>query len=402
VTEIRPEQRTKKLVEKAAILCNHIAEMRLCALLGLLVCLVVCVEGFSPNNNRGSARWVDVGLIKACGGVEPRSHAAAEKETLKQALSVSVAVATLLGRPRLTFGAMKQSKLDFDQKNIENRPSQTDGAVLFNGVLPDFSAVRRDIKELIEAKMDKGPTLVRLAWHSSGTYSKMNKDGGSQKGTIRFREELTHGANAGLDTAISWLEPLYKKYNRDSDLSYADLFTYAGVVAIEVLGGPKIPWRAGRVDSMDVTDVTPDGRLPDADKGNPAKTAAGLREVFGRMGFEDREIVALSGAHALGRCHPTASGYVGPWSFTPTQFNNQYYILLKGLKWSVDPKANKLQYTDPSGKLMMLPSDLVLIEDPSFKSYVDMYAKDNKLFFSDFSAAFAKLLELGTINLISV
>ena len=53
--------------------------------------------------------------------------------------------------------------------------------------------------------------------------------------------------------------------------------------------------------------------LPDATKGNdPQKTAAALRkDVFYRMGFNDREIVALSGAHALGRCHPDASGYTG-------------------------------------------------------------------------------------------
>lgn len=62
----------------------------------------------------------------------------------------------------------------------------------------------------------KGPTLVRLAWHSSGTYSKILKDGGSSKGTIRFKEELAHGANAGLDTATMWLEPIYKKVSTDS------------------------------------------------------------------------------------------------------------------------------------------------------------------------------------------
>ena len=76
-----------------------------------------------------------------------------------------------------------------------------------------------------------------------------------------------------------------------------------GAVAIETLGGPKIGFKAGRVDSMDPKDVTPDGRLPDADKGNPMKTAAHLREIFGRMGFNDQEIVALAGAHALGRCY---------------------------------------------------------------------------------------------------
>lgn len=59
-------------------------------------------------------------------------------------------------------------------------------------------------------------------------------------------------------------------------------------------------WRSGRKDD-DVAAVPPGGRLPAADKGNPMATAQGLRDVFYRMGFNDREIVALSGAHALGR-----------------------------------------------------------------------------------------------------
>ena len=268
---------------------------------------------------------------------------------------------------------------------------------------PDFGKVRTDIIELIKTKPDKGPTLVRLAWHSSGTYDKIRKDGGSSGGTIRFEKELKHGANAGLDLAIAWMEPVYKKYNRlGFDLSYADLYTLAGVVAISTMGGPNIPWKAGRVDAVEDDQVTPDGRLPDADKGNPMKTAQGLRDVFGRMGFNDQEIVALSGAHALGRCHATASGYVGPWTPSPTTFNNLYFVLLKGLKWTPNPDAAKFQYQDPSGKLMMLPSDLVLIEDEAFKGYVDVYAKDQKKFFSDFSAAFQKLEELGSKDLVDV
>ena len=66
--------------------------------------------------------------------------------------------------------------------------------------------------------------------------------------------------------------------------------------------GPKVAWHAGRVDAPDPSAVTPNGRLPDADKGSPFATAKGLRSVFNRMGFDDREIVALSGAHGLGRC----------------------------------------------------------------------------------------------------
>jgi hypothetical protein len=54
---------------------------------------------------------------------------------------------------------------------------------------------------------------------------------------------------------------------------------------------------------------------------------------------------------------------------------------------------------DPSGKLMMLPSDLVLIQDEAFKVYVDLYAKDQKIFFKDFAIAFQKLEELGCENL---
>ena len=230
----------------------------------------------------------------------------------------------------------------------------------------------------------------------------MTNSGGSGRGTIRFKEELDHGANAGLDNALNWLEPIYKKYSANADLSYADLYTLAGVQAIKTLGGPTIKWQAGRVDSYDEKDATPDGRLPDADKGTSMKTAAGLRSVFNRMGFNDQEIVALSGAHALGRCHITASGYFGPWTPTPTVFNNLYFVLLKDLQWTVNPKASKFQYQDPSGKLMMLPSDLVLIEDASFKQYVDVYAKDQKKFFADFADAFSRLLALGTSNLYDV
>jgi cytochrome c peroxidase len=177
----------------------------------------------------------------------------------------------------------------------------------------DYTAVRSDIGAVIAKDKNKGPTLLRLAWHSSGTYDKMQKDGGSGGGSIRFDEELAHGANAGLKKAVGWMEPIAKKHK----ISHADLYTLAGVVAIESAGGPSIPWRAGRVDAMDPkTSVTPDGRLPAADKGNPMATAQGLRDVFYRMGFGDQEIVALAGAHALGRCHADASGYVGPWSPT--------------------------------------------------------------------------------------
>lgn len=259
----------------------------------------------------------------------------------------------------------------------------------------DYRAAAADIAKIVRSDPDKGPTLVRLAWHSSGTYDKAQKDGGSGPGSIRFKEELAHGANAGLAKAVDWLAPVKKKYKA---ISYADLFTLAGVVAVKEMNGPTVPWSSGRSDG-DESKVTPDGRLPAADKGSPKATAAGLREVFGRMGFNDEEIVVLSGAHALGRCHPDASGYDGPWTPTPTLLTNSYYALLLNLKWTPKKWDGPFQYEDPSGKLMMLPSDLVLIEDPKFKKYVEVYAKDSAKFRADFSATFAKLLELGTSGL---
>ena len=132
------------------------------------------------------------------------------------------------------------------------------------------------------------------------------------------------------------------------------------------------------------------------------KTATHLREIFGRMGFNDQEIVALAGAHALGRCHADASGYVGPWTPTPTTFNNIYFSLLVNLKWEPNVVNEHAQFKDPSGKLMMLPSDIVLIEDAKFRKYVDIYAKDQKKFFDDFAKAFQKLEELGTSGLYPV
>lgn len=246
--------------------------------------------------------------------------------------------------------------------------------------------------------------MVRLAWHSSGTYDKVSKTGGSTLGTIRFKEEFTHGGNAGLaDTAISWMEDIKKKYG--DSLSYADLYTLAGVVAIKSLGGPQVPWSSGRKDSFDPADVTPDGRLPSADSGPPGadkSDAQHLRDIFGRMGFNDQEIVALSGAHALGRCHTNASGYDGPWTPTPTTFNNGYFSLLTSIPWNERKWDGPFQYEGSKGTLMMLPTDLVLIQDKSFKKYVNSYAKDESLFMKDFSAAFAKLLSLGTKDLTPV
>lgn len=173
-------------------------------------------------------------------------------------------------------------------------------------------------------------------------------------------------------------------------ISYSDLWTLGGVCAIQEMQGPTIPWRPGRQD-RDVALCTPDGRLPDG-----AKEQKHLRAIFGRMGFDDREIVALSGAHALGRCHTDRSGFDGPWSFSPTVMSNDYYRLLLGEKWNFRKWNGPKQYQDVGSKsLMMLPTDMALIQDKDFKKHVERYAKDDQVFFSEFRDVIVKLFELG-------
>jgi len=214
-----------------------------------------------------------------------------------------------------------------------------------------------------------------------------------------------------LDLARAFLEPLKHKY---SQISYADLWTFAGVVAIKAMGGPSVPWSPGRRD-VSIHDVVktvsissasndgqtkvgsrcavvpPNGRLPDAAQG-----ATHIREVFSRMGFSDREMVALIGAHTIGRCHRDRSGYDGPWTLTPLRFSNQFFVQLLNAKWVKKQWDGPEQFVDAkTGQLMMLPADMALLDDPIFKQYVELYASDKEVFFQDFAAAFGKLLALG-------
>ena len=219
------------------------------------------------------------------------------------------------------------------------------------GSFADYQAVYNDIADALEKdeKYDDGsfgPVLVRLAWHASGTYDKASGSGGSNGATMRFAPEANHGANAGLLHARNFMEEIKKKH---PFVTFSDLWTLGGVCAVQEMGGPKVPWRPGRSDKLE-EHCTPDGRLPDGDKGPDH-----LRHIFYRMGFNDQEIVALSGAHALGRCHSDRSGFDGPWTHSPTSFTNEYYNLLLNEKWSFKKWNGPKQYQDRStGGLMML------------------------------------------------
>lgn len=253
----------------------------------------------------------------------------------------------------------------------------------------NLDALKSEIRSaLITQKANACPIAMRMAWHGSGTYDKNTCTGGINGATMRFEPESTDPDNAGLHIIRALLEPV--KQNNPG-LSYADLWAVAAVAAIEFLGGPTVPFNFGRTDDADGRRCPANGRLPDALEG-----ADHLRAVFGRMGFNDQEIVALSGGHTLGRCHSVRSGFDGPWTSKPLRFDNEYFVNLIRLDWVKRDWDGPLQYEDKqTGKLMMLATDIALIQDPIFKKHVETYARDKDQFFRDFARAYGKLISLG-------
>ena len=219
---------------------------------------------------------------------------------------------------------------------------------------------------------------------------------GGATASIRFKPELGYGANNGLDSALDLLKPVKEKF---SDVSWADIIQIASAAGIEHAGGPSIPLRVGRKDAAGPEDCTPDGRLPAAAAPFPDKAAnpAGhLRNVFFRMGLDDKDIVALSGAHTLGRARLDRSGFGkestkytenGPgkpggqsWTVKWLEFDNRYFT---DIKEQIDED------------LLVLETDACLFEDEKFKPYAEKYAADNDAFFKDYVDSHLKLSELG-------
>ncbi|KAK3625597.1 heme peroxidase [Elasticomyces elasticus] len=324
-----------------------------------------------------------------------RGYASQRHQSLnsKGAILSGVAAVAVLGTGYYVYG-LKPMQLETPIPESFKAPSTSGqkNPTIFTPTTQDYQKVYDAIaKKLIdEDDYDDGsygPVLVRLGWHSSGTYDKLTKTGGSNGATMRFAPEGDHGANAGLKAARDFLEPVKEQFPW---ITHSDLWTLGATCAIQEMGGPDIAWRPGRSD-RDVAYCTPDGRLPDASKGSDH-----LRGIFYRMGFNDQEIVALSGAHALGRCHTDRSGFEGPWTFSPITMTNDYFKLLLDEEWDYRNWNGPRQFQDNKTKtLMMLPTDVVLIKDEGFRPHVDRYAKDQEEFFKEFSEVIMTLFELG-------
>jgi len=283
------------------------------------------------------------------------------------------------------FGLFGSSNTSPDKEKVKSDDSKTKNKI-------NYEAIRNEIRKILDDyEWDDGswgPVLVRLAWHASGTYSKNDSTGGSDGATMRFSPESDDGANKGLHEARKRIQRVKDKH---PEITHSDLWVLASYVAIEEMGGPKIEFRPGRKDKEDGKSCPQMGRLPDAAQG-----AQHIRDVFYRMGFNDQEIVALMGAHGVGRCHTDRSGYEGPWTRSPTTVANEYFKALYDEKWVKRNWKGPVQFENEKDRtLMMLPADLAMKTDPEFRKWSDKYYKDNDLWLKDFAAPFKKLTELG-------
>jgi L-ascorbate peroxidase len=286
----------------------------------------------------------------------------------------------------------------------------------------DLIGAQSMIDSIVDEK-NCGPIMVRLAWHDSGTYD-MNVNGewptqGGAIGSIRFSPEIEHGANAGLSGALQLLGPVKEAF---PEVSYADIFQMASARSIALAGGPKIDMIYGRVDASDPSQCSPEGNLPDAEAGAAGKYGGSggtastedttpnghLRKVFYRMGLNDEEIVALSGAHTFGRAYKTRSGLGAEktkftdgsaqpkadgsdakytpggssWTDKWLIFDNSYFHIMP------DPTA------DP--ELLKLSTDKTLFGDDSFRVFAERFRDSQDDFFASYSNAHKKLAELGS------
>ncbi len=217
----------------------------------------------------------------------------------------------------------------------------------------DLDAVKKDIAEVLTTSQDwwpadfgnYGPLMIRMAWHSAGTYRISDGRGGAGAGQQRFAPLNSWPDNGNLDKARRLLWPIKSKYGRK--ISWADLMVLTGNVALETMGFKTFGFAGGREDvwepdedvywgpetewlgdarytgdrdlenplaavQMGLIYVNPEGPNGEPD---PLKAAVDIRETFRRMAMNDEETVALiAGGHTFGKTHGAADPekYVGP------------------------------------------------------------------------------------------
>lgn len=283
------------------------------------------------------------------------------KKTIPLVAAIAIAIAPAAQSENMFSGKAKPNSFWWpDQVNLSSLRDHNDKsnpygdnfdyAKAFNSV--DLKALKADIQKTLTTSQDWWPAdwghygglMIRMAWHSAGTYRIHDGRGGADGGQQRFEPLNSWPDNASLDKARRLLWPVKQKYGRN--VSWADLMILAGNVSLESMGFETLGFAGGRVDDWESDRVywgpetkmlgndkrySKDGKLekplaalqmgliyvnPEGPSGNldPVSAAKDIRESFGRMAMNDEEIVALiAGGHTLGKGHGARKGNcVGP------------------------------------------------------------------------------------------
>ncbi len=290
---------------------------------------------------------------------------------------------TVLGTPGIRQWWPKQLNLAILRQHSEkSNPlgADFDYRAAFKSL--DYWALKRDLAELMTQSQDWWPAdwghygglMIRMAWHSVGSYRIFDGRGGGSTGAQRFAPLNSWPDNASLDKARRLLWPIKKKYGKR--ISWADLLILAGNVALESMGFKTFGFGGGRVDvweppedidwgpetewlgdmrhrgdrdlakpyaavQMGLIYVNPEG--PDG-KPDPVAAARDIRESFTRMGMNDEETVALiAGGHTFGKAHGAGpTSHVGPEPEAAP-------LEQMGLGWKNSLGTGNAQYTITAG-----------------------------------------------------
>jgi catalase-peroxidase len=298
----------------------------------------------------------------------------------------------------------------------------------------DVTALKKDMHALMTDSQKWWPAdwghygglMIRLTWHSAGTYRIADGRGGAASGSQRFAPLNSWPDNGNLDKARRILWPIKKKYG--NKLSWADLMAYAGTMAYESMGLKTFGFAFGRKDiwhpekdifwGAEKEWLAPSGSEgsrysgerdlaiyvnPEGVDGNPdpLKTAHDIRITFARMAMDDEETVALTaGGHTVGKAHgngdadllgaepegaeiedqgfgwlnktkrgigrdTVSSGIEGAWTTQPTQWDSGYFQLLLNHEWELKKSPAGAWQWEPIG--MKEEDKPVDVEDPSIR-----------------------------------
>lgn len=318
----------------------------------------------------------------------------------------------------------------------------------------DYEALKQDLNALMTQSQDwwpadfgnYGPFMIRMAWHSAGTYRSGDGRGGSRAGQQRFAPLNSWPDNGNLDKARRLLWPIKQKYG--NKISWADLMILAGNVALENMGFKTYGFAGGRVDvwepeshvywgsenkwlddkrysegrklenplaavQMGLIYVNPEGPNGNPD---PVLAAKDIRETFGRMGMNDEETTALNAgpAHHVGADPEAAgieeqglgwkstyksgkgtdaitSGLEVTWTGKPTQWNYGFFKILYENEWELTKSpAGAHQWVAKNGKAIIPDAfdankkhlPTMLTTDLSFR-FDPEYAKISKRFYEN-------------------